>query len=96
MKYFFDYIKSFAFKNLLAIPLIAGLLWLMANVPSLHDSCVVLLTLVVKYYFDTSNASSKKDETISNALTMAQQLPAITAPTVNNAGTVNADQTTKP
>jgi len=76
MKDFFEYIKCFAFKNFLAIPLIVGLLWLMANVPALHDSCVVLLTLIVKYYYDSSNQSAKKDETISNALNAAQNTPA--------------------
>lgn len=89
MKNFFDYIQKFAFKNFLAIPLISGLLWLMANVPSLHDSCVVLLTLVVKYYYDTNTSSSKKDETISNALDKAQQLPAIP-----NTDKVQVNQTT--
>lgn len=76
MSALFDYIKQFPFKNLLALPLITGLLWLMANVPQLHDSCVVLLTLVVKYYFDSSNSSAAKDATISKALTAAQNTPA--------------------
>lgn len=77
MKTFFDYVQKFQFKNLLSLPLIAGLIWLMYTTPALHDSCIVLLTLVVKYYFDSSNQSAKKDETISNALTMAQQTPAV-------------------
>lgn len=75
MKALFDYIRCFAFKNFLALPLISGLLYLMATVPALHDSCLVLLTLVVKYYYDTSTASAKKDETISQALTAAQNTP---------------------
>lgn len=50
---------------------------LLKGTPALHDSCIVLLTLVVKYYYDTSMASSKKDETISSALDKAQQTPAI-------------------
>ena len=91
MKPFFDYIKGFAFKNFLAMPLICGLLWLMANVPSLHDSCVVLLTLVVKYYYDTSNASSQKDATISKALDQAQQLPAVGQPNVGKADNVTVN-----
>lgn len=70
-----DFIKHFAFKNLLATPLIIGLLWLMANVPAIHDSCVVLLTLVVKYYYDSSNSNAAKDATISKALDAAQKLP---------------------
>lgn len=70
-----DFIKHFAFKNFLAVPLIIGLLWLMADVPSLHDSCVVLLTLVVKYYYDNSTSQSAKDATISKALDTAQKLP---------------------
>lgn len=82
MKQFFDYIYSFQFKNFLAIPLITGLLYLMATVPALHDSCVVLLTLVVKYFYDTSNQSAKKDETIAGALTAAQNTPAV--PVANN------------
>lgn len=58
------------------MPLIGGLLYVMVTVPAMHDSCIVLITLVVKYYFDTSNQSAKKDETISNALTAAQNTPA--------------------
>lgn len=81
MRSVLDYIRCFAFKNLLAMPLIAGLLYLMAIYPNLHDSCLVLLTLVVKYYYDTSTSSNKKDEVISNALTAAQQTPAIPTPT---------------
>ncbi|MDB5144240.1 MAG: hypothetical protein JWQ66_2953 [Mucilaginibacter sp.] len=76
MASFFDYIKCFPFKNVLAMPLIGGLLYVMVTVPAMHDSCIVLITLVVKYYFDTSNQSAKKDETISNALTAAQNTPA--------------------
>ncbi len=89
MKALFDYIQKFPFKNFLALPLIYGLFWVMANYPALHDSCIVLLTLVVKYYYDTSTASSKKDETISRALDQAQQLPAITSPIVSNANSIN-------
>lgn len=73
MKYLFD----IPFKNILAIPLIGGLLYVMVTVPALHDSCVVLLTLVVKYFYDTSSQSAVKDATISNALTAAQQTPAV-------------------
>lgn len=83
MKNLFDYIEKFPFKNLLAIPLISGLLWLMANVPSLHDSCVVLLTLIVKYYYDTNAQSAVKDATISNALTVAQNTPGTPSQPVN-------------
>lgn len=86
MKNFFDYIKCFAFKNLLAMPLIGGLLYVIITVPAMHDSCIVLLTLVVKYYFDSSTGSAAKDATISQALTMAQQTPAIP---------VNPDNTVK-
>lgn len=74
---FLNFIQGFQFKNVLAPPLIAGLIYVMVTVPSLHDSCVVLLTLIVKYFYDTSNQSAKKDETISNALTAAQQTPAV-------------------
>lgn len=83
MKSIFDYIHSFPFKNFLALPLICGLLWLMANVPALHDSCVVLLTLVVKYYYDSNTNSAAKDLTISKALDNAQQLPAVGSATPN-------------
>lgn len=75
MKQFFDYVRSFAFKNLNAVILEVMLTYVLVNVPALHDACVVLLTLIVKYFYDSSTASAKKDETISNALTMAQQLP---------------------
>jgi hypothetical protein len=76
MNSFFTYTKSFPFKNILAMPLIGGLLYVMVTIPQLHDSCVVLLTLVVKYYYDSSVQSAKKDETISQALTAAQNTPA--------------------
>ncbi len=77
MKEFFDYVKCFPFKNFLALPLITGLLYVMITVPALHDSCIVLLTLVVKYFYDNSNSSSKKDETISAALDKAQNTPGV-------------------
>lgn len=70
-----EYIKGFPFKNLLALPLIWYLFQIMGAQPSLHDSCVILLTLVVKYYYDTNAQSAKKDETISKALTAAQNTP---------------------
>ncbi len=95
MKLVLDYIRVFPFKNFLAIPLIAGLLYLMVHVPSLHDSTVVLLTLIVKYYYDSTTNSSAKDATISRALDQAQQLPAVgtaASPTVQNASNVTIDQ----
>lgn len=76
MKTILDYIYKFAFKNAFAVFLVYYLFKILLTVASLHDSCVVLLTLIVKFFFDTSNASAKKDETISNALTAAQQTPA--------------------
>lgn len=76
MKAIFEYIKCFQFKNILAIFLLYQLFNLLASVPSLHDSCIVLLTLIVKYFYDTGVASSKKDETISKALDNAQMTPA--------------------
>lgn len=72
-----DYLKCFAFKNFNAIVLEIGLLWVLINVPAMHDTCTVLLTLIVKYFFDTSISSANKDETISSALTAAQQTPAV-------------------
>ena len=98
MKTLFDFLQKFPFKNFLAIPLIYGLFYLMANIPSLHDSCVVLLTLAVKYYYDSSTSSTTKDSTIAKALDTAQQLPgnpALGKSTVENADTVNIDQTKK-
>lgn len=98
MKPLFDYIHSFQFKNFFALPLTFGLLYLMENVPALHDSCLVLLTLVVKYYYDTGTASAKKDETISQALSAAQQLPAVSngsSPIVGRADNVTVDNTQK-
>lgn len=83
MRSFFEYIKCFPFKNLLSVFLIYELIMLLKGTPSLHDSCIVLLTLVVKYYFDTSTGSTKKDETISKALDNAQQTPAIPVITDN-------------
>lgn len=92
-----EQIHKFPFKNFLAIPLIYGLLWLMANVPSLHDSCVVLLTLVVKYYYDSNTSSAAKDATISKALDTAQMLPGPNqVPNVGTAQNVNINQETKP
>lgn len=72
-----NFLQCFPFKNALALPLIVGLLYVMATVPQLHDSCVVLLTLVVKYFYDTSSQSAKKDATIATALTAAQNTPAV-------------------
>lgn len=77
MKSLFDYLKCFPFKNVLAVFLIYELIALLTGTPALHDSCIVLLTLVVKYYFDTSTASSAKDTTIAKALDNAQNTPAI-------------------
>lgn len=77
MKSFFDYLKSFPFKNLLAVFLIYELISLLQSTPNLHDSCIVLLTLVVKYFYDTSTASSAKDTTIAKALDNAQNTPAV-------------------
>jgi hypothetical protein len=73
----FTFAQQFAFKNILAMPLIGGLIYVMVTVPQLHDSCVVLLTLVVKYYYDNSAQSAKKDETIATALTVAQNTPGV-------------------
>ncbi|MDB5032247.1 hypothetical protein [Mucilaginibacter sp.] len=82
MKQFFDYLKGFPFKNLLAVFLLWELINLLKTTPQLHDSCIVLLTLVVKYFYDTSNSSSKKDETISAALDKAQMTPAAPIATI--------------
>lgn len=86
MKNFFDFLKCLPFKNVLALPLIGGLMYVMISVPSLHDSCIVLLTLVVKYFYDSSTGSAAKDATISKALDQAQNTPAIpvTNPTNTN------------
>lgn len=73
----FDYIKCFAFKNFFAFCLTGGLLYLLKTESGLRDIIIVLLTLVIKYYFDTSNSANKKDETISKALDQAQQLPPV-------------------
>lgn len=81
MKAFFDYIRLFAFKNFNAVVLELSLLYVLVTVPAMHDAVLVLLTLIVKYFYDSSNSSAKKDETISKALTAAQQLPgAVTQP----------------
>lgn len=77
MKSFFEYIQKFTFKNFFALFLTTGLLYMLDTQPGLRDIMIVLLTLVVKYYFDTSNSSAKKDETIQQALTAAQQSPAV-------------------
>lgn len=76
MKQVFDYLKCFPFKNAFAVFLIWKLFDILQFVPALHDSCIVLLTLIVKYFYDTSMASGKKDETISKALDNAQMTPA--------------------
>lgn len=73
----FEYIKCFAFKNFFAFCLTGALLYLLKTEPQLRDIIIVILTLVVKYYFDTSNSANKKDDTISKALDQAQQLPAV-------------------
>jgi len=92
MKAFFDYIKAFAFKNFFAFCLTGGLLYILLVSPQLRDLTIVLLTLVVKHYFDSNTGSMAKDITISKALDQAQQLPAAGAsnpPMVGNADTVN-------
>lgn len=73
----YNFLKSIPFKNVLAIPLLSGLIYLMVYVPTLHDSIIVLLTLIVKYYYDTSTGATQKDATIAAALGNAQQTPAV-------------------
>lgn len=77
MKQFFDYIKAFAFKNLFAIFITWQLLDLLRNSPELRDLIIVLLTLIVKHFYDSNTGSAAKDATISKALDQAQQLPAV-------------------
>ena len=81
MKAFFDYIKGFAFKNVFALFLAWQLLRLLEIKPDLRDIIVILLTLIVKHFYDSNTTSAKKDETISKALDQAQQLPAVNSPT---------------
>ena len=80
MKSIFDYIKSFAFKNLFAIFLTWQLLDILRRSPELRDLIIVLLTLVVKHFFDSNTGSVAKDITISKALDNAHQLPAVNTP----------------
>lgn len=53
---------------------------------SLRDILIVLLTLIIKHYFDSNTGAVKRDEVISQALTQAQGK---VSPTVENAETVN-------
>jgi len=94
MKHFFDYIKGFAFKNLFAIFLAWQLLRLLEIKPDLRDIIVILLTLIVKHFYDSNTTSVKKDETISKALDQAQQLPAVNSPAATTeSGNVTVNQT---
>lgn len=86
MKPFFDYIEKFHFKNLFALLLCYKMLDLLDAKSSLRDILIVLLTLIIKHYFDSNTGAVKRDETISKALDSAQ---AKTASTVENADTVN-------
>lgn len=90
MKSILDYLKNYPFKNFFALLLSWYLLKIMNEQPAMKDLLIVLLTLIVKHFFDSTTGSVAKDVTISKALDQAQQLPATgTGATVQNAETVN-------
>lgn len=88
MKTLFDYIKNFAFKNFFALLLVPYMLWMVKEDPTLKDLLIVLITLIIKHFFDSNTGSQKKDETIS---TLANNQQAGNT-TVQNAETVNVDK----
>lgn len=61
-----------AFKNFLAVFVLAIMFYLLQTRPELRDSMFVLITLVIKHYFDSNTESHKKDTTISD---MAKSIP---------------------
>lgn len=84
MKLFFDYIKEFEFKNLFAILLTGGLIYLLATRNEIRSDCLILLTLIVKHFYDSNTSAVKRDATISKALESAQN-------TASQATVTNAD-----
>ena len=86
MKSLFDYIEKFQFKNLFALLLCYKMLSLLDEKSSLRDILIVLITLIIKQYFDSNTGAVKRDETINQALSQAQGK---VAPAVENAETVN-------
>ena len=68
MKEFFKYIKEYPFKNLFALYLVYKLLSILEQNTSLRDILIVLLTLIIKHYFDSNTGAEKRDATISRAL----------------------------
>lgn len=72
MKPFFEYIEKFSFKNIFALLLCYKMLDLLDEKSSLRDILIVLLTLIIKHYYDSNTGAVKRDETISKALDAAQ------------------------
>lgn len=85
MKHIFDYIQRFKFKDAFAVFLIWRMLDILSKDPTLRDLLIVLITLIVKHFYDSNVGSSKKDETIS---TLANNQQTNQTPTVQNAETV--------
>lgn len=84
MREFFKYIKEFPFKNLFALLLVYKLLAILESNPTLRDILIVLLTLIVKHYFDSNTGAEKRDATISKALGMTSSNPVVENSEVTN------------
>lgn len=61
-----------AFKNFLALFVLGIMFYLLYIRSELRDSMFVLITLVIKHYFDSTSASNRKDDTINS---MASSIP---------------------
>lgn len=61
----FDWPKD-GFKNFLAVLVLLVMFGLLYVRTDLRDSMFVLITLVIKHYFDSTTGSQKKDDTINS------------------------------
>lgn len=80
MKTIFDYIHKFKFKNFLALVTLPALLYMLYTETTLRDLLIVLVTLLFRYYWDSSTGTEKKDDTINN---MAKSIPDAQNNTIN-------------
>lgn len=77
MKPVLDYIKEFEFKNIFAFLLMYKMLDMLSKYPELRDLLIVLITLVVKHYYDSNTQSLAQNKTVSKALETAQAAPIV-------------------
>lgn len=70
-----DFLSTITIKGMIAIIIIVGGLYILAFNNSTADikiATVGLMSSVIGYYFGSSSASGKKDETIANIATGSQ------------------------